>query len=150
MIDATAILEQLGQQVRTRRNERGWSRRDLARHTGISERFLADVETGKANPSIARLCALANAFETTPSALLGGDPAQTAAPSPIALLGLRGAGKSSVGTALADRLGWPLIELDAEIERRSGLSLEQIFELNGERDFRRIERQTLRAILDDG
>ncbi len=150
MIDATTILQQLGQQVRSRRSERGWSRRDLARHTGISERFLADVETGKANPSIARLCTLANTFETTPAALLGGDAARPATPARIALLGLRGAGKSSVGAALGERLGWPLIELDAEIERRSGLSLEQIFELNGERDFRRIERQTLRAILDDG
>ncbi|MGA0870166.1 MAG: helix-turn-helix domain-containing protein, partial [Planctomycetota bacterium] len=105
MIDATTILQQLGQQVRSRRSERGWSRRDLARHTGISERFLADVETGKANPSIARLCTLANTFETTPAALLGGDAARPATPARIALLGLRGAGKSSVGAALGERLG---------------------------------------------
>ena len=103
MIDAAAILQQLGQQVRARRSARGWSRRDLARHTGISERFLADVETGKANPSIARLCALANTFETTPAALLGSDPARKAAPPRIALLGLRGARKSSVGTALVTK-----------------------------------------------
>jgi XRE family aerobic/anaerobic benzoate catabolism transcriptional regulator len=150
MLDPGSVLAALGREVRGRRQARGWSRRELALRTGISERFLADVETGRANPSVVKLCELAHALETAPATLLGGRTEPPGLPPRIALLGLRGAGKSSVGEALADRLGWPLVELDAEIEARAGISLEQIFELNGEAYFRRVERETLRALLDSG
>ncbi len=149
MLEPARLLQELGDRVRSRRRERGWSRRQLAEATGISERFLADVETGRANPSVARLCELGASLGLTPAELLGG----TAHPSRptdqlVALLGLRGAGKSSVGQRLADRIGCPLVELDAEIERRSGLDLGQIFELNGEEQFRRAEREALQELLD--
>jgi XRE family aerobic/anaerobic benzoate catabolism transcriptional regulator len=65
----------------------------------------------------------------------------------IALLGLRGAGKSSVGKHLARRLGVPFHELDALIERAAGLPLAQIFELQGEAFYRRLERETLARFL---
>jgi len=65
----------------------------------------------------------------------------------VALVGLRGAGKSTVGRLLARRLDVPFIEMDALITETSGLTLEQLFELHGERYYRRLERETLRRIL---
>jgi XRE family aerobic/anaerobic benzoate catabolism transcriptional regulator len=65
----------------------------------------------------------------------------------IALIGLRGAGKSTLGARLAERLGRPFIELDREIERASGLSLAEIFDLYGQGGFRRLERQALDRVL---
>ena len=149
MREAQALLTALGNEVRRRRLARGWSRRELSERTGISERFLADVETGRANPSVVKLCELAATLETDPATLIGGAPVATAIER-VALLGLRGAGKSAVGHALAAMLGRPFIELDAEIERKTGLALDQIFELNGAAYFRRVERETLRRLLDDG
>ncbi len=146
------LLAALGDEVRRRRKDRGWTRRDLATHTGISERFLADVETGRANPSIVKLRALAEALGAAPSSLLAGaesGSAHRASRRMLALLGLRGAGKSSVGRAVAERLRMPFVELDAEIERSSGLPLAQLFELNGERAFRRAEREVLRRLVLD-
>ena len=94
------LLQQLGTTVRALRGQRAWSRRDLADRAGISERFLADVEAGTANPSILRLQSLAGALGVELSVLVADVPAP---PRHIALLGLRGAGKSSVGAALASR-----------------------------------------------
>ena len=151
MPDPRALLAELGREVRALRRGRGWSRRQLAEHAAISERFLADVEAGRANPSIAKLLDLATALGSSPAELLrAADRHRPAAGQRIALLGLRGAGKSSVGRALAAILDWPFVELDAEIERHSGLTLEQIFELNGTEAFRRAERETLRGLLDSG
>ena len=78
---------------------------------------------------------------------------QTADPlrrSRIALVGLRGAGKSSLGRALAARRGVPFVELDREVERRSGMELRDIFEMHGQDGFRRMERQALEATLEEG
>jgi XRE family aerobic/anaerobic benzoate catabolism transcriptional regulator len=65
----------------------------------------------------------------------------------VALVGLRGAGKSTVGPLLAERLRVPFIEMDSLIGETSGLTLDQMFELHGERYYRRLERETLRRIL---
>ena len=68
----------------------------------------------------------------------------------IALVGLRGAGKSSLGQALAARRGVPFVELDREVERQSGMDLRDIFEMHGQDGFRRLERQALEAVLARG
>ncbi|MGZ3427135.1 MAG: shikimate kinase [Polyangia bacterium] len=68
----------------------------------------------------------------------------------IALLGLRGAGKSTIGPKLAARLSLRFVELDAAIERAAGLTLSEIFQIHGESYYRRLERETLMALLADG
>jgi XRE family aerobic/anaerobic benzoate catabolism transcriptional regulator len=66
----------------------------------------------------------------------------------IALVGLRGAGKSTVGPMLAARIKSDFIEVDAMIERAAGLSLSEIFTLHGEDYYRRLERAALHEVLD--
>ena len=65
----------------------------------------------------------------------------------IALVGLRGAGKSTLGALLAQRLKLPFIELDKEIERAAGVALSVIFDLYGQVGFRRLERQCLQDLI---
>jgi XRE family aerobic/anaerobic benzoate catabolism transcriptional regulator len=66
----------------------------------------------------------------------------------VGLVGLRGAGKSSVGEALAGRLRCAFVELDREVEQRAGLTLAQVFEVHGEAYYRRLEREVLRDVLE--
>jgi XRE family aerobic/anaerobic benzoate catabolism transcriptional regulator len=134
---ADELLARVASRVRSRRQELGWSRRELAARAGLSERFLTQVESGQGNPSLRTLADIADALATTPVALLE-------APSEVvALLGLRGAGKSTVGRALAARLDRTFVELDARIEEAAGLSLSEIWELHGEAYYRRLEREAL-------
>jgi XRE family aerobic/anaerobic benzoate catabolism transcriptional regulator len=66
----------------------------------------------------------------------------------IALVGLRGAGKSTLGRALATELGVPFIELDREVETEAGMSLSEVFMLYGQAGYRRIEHQALERVLE--
>ena len=138
-------MDTLAKNVRSLRKSRGWSRRDLAERADISERFLADVEAAQANPSLLRVLALARAFEVELTELLTAVAAVHR--DHIALLGLRGAGKSSVGPLLAQRLAVPFIELDSCIEAASGLSLGEIFQMHGELYYRATERAELARLF---
>jgi XRE family aerobic/anaerobic benzoate catabolism transcriptional regulator len=123
--------------------------RALAAGSGLSTRFLTELEAGRANISVDRLAALAMALDTTAGALLleaEREPADTT-PSRIALIGLRGAGKSAIGRRLATRLGLPFFELDSLIEEAAGLSLRDIFGVHGEDWYRRLESDVLRRWL---
>jgi XRE family aerobic/anaerobic benzoate catabolism transcriptional regulator len=142
-------LEAVGAQVRAHRERRGWSRRELASHCGVSERFLAQLETGDGNISLLRFAEVAHSLGTTPSALLAVADAPAERAKPIALLGVRGAGKSSIGQALAKKLGVAFVELDQRIEEASGLPLGEVFALHGEAYYRRIEREVLTQLLAD-
>ncbi len=143
-----SFLETVGAAVRSHRERLGWSRRELAAHCGLSERFLAQLETGDGNISLRRFADVAHALGTSPSVLLG--PADAPADAkPIALLGVRGAGKSTVGAALAKRLGVAFVELDQRIEQTAGLPLGELFALHGEAYYRRIEREVLTQLLAD-
>jgi len=65
----------------------------------------------------------------------------------IALLGLRGAGKSTLGARLAAALGVPFVELDHEVEREAGAELGEVFAMYGQEAFRRFERRALERVL---
>jgi XRE family transcriptional regulator, aerobic/anaerobic benzoate catabolism transcriptional regulator len=135
------LLVQVGRKIRGFREERGWTRRELGQRSGLSERFLAQVEAGHGNPSLKSLAEIAAALGTSPATLV------STGSGVVALLGLRGAGKTTIGRALAARLARPFIELDTRVEDLAGLPLAQIFELHGEAAYRQLEREALERVL---
>ncbi|MBR0697262.1 helix-turn-helix transcriptional regulator [Bradyrhizobium lablabi] len=176
----SGFLEQLGQRVRTMRALRGMSRKVLAKVSGISERYIAQLESGKGNVSIVLLRRVAGAMgahledlipssepapdwavirdllrKATPNQiaqakdiLAGGASApRRASFSGIALIGLRGAGKSTLGRMLAKKIGWSFVELNKEIETQNGLSVAEIIALYGQEGFRRMEQVALTQLL---
>src|SRR5215469_300143 len=146
--DERAFLLHLGQRVRESRIGRGMSRKVLSSASGVSERYLAQLEGGLANASILVLHQVANALDVPLARFItDGSIDQQARKGRIALIGLRGAGKSTLGAKLAAQLHVPFIELDREVERAAGVSLSAVFELYGQAGFRRYERQSLDAVL---
>ncbi len=145
----TGILPELGRALRRLRETRGLTKAQLAQRSGVSLRFLTDVELGLANPSILKLEALAMALDAPVAALFPAGSA-TRLPRRIALLGIRGAGKTTIGRRLAVRIGEPFVELDRKIEEKASLSLSEIFALHGEDYYRRLERSVLEAVLAEG
>ena len=177
----TGFLEQLGQRVRTMRALRGMSRKVLARVSGISERYIAQLEGGKGNVSIVLLRRVSNAMgahledlipaaEPTADWPVIRDLLRKATPNQIAqakdvltgqglaaqrrmsfagiaLIGLRGAGKSTLGKLLAKRIGWSFVELNKEIEAQNGLSVAEIIALYGQEGFRHMEQAALGQLL---
>ena len=179
------FLLSLGSRVRDLRNSRGMTRKILARESGVSERHLAQLESGEGNISILllrRIVAVLNVsleelfapeqqndqqhasqkqtilrfIERLPShrleeaaARLMRDfgPEQNLRLARIALIGLRGAGKSTLGARLAADRNVPLIELDHEIEKETGMPLAEIFSLYGQSGYRAIEKRTLERVL---
>lgn len=143
-----ALLRALGLAVRERRSERGLTLRELGRRAGVSERFLVQLESGDGNISVARLEDVGEALGTTAAALLAEGERGAAPRGVIALVGLRGAGKSTVGKAVAKKLGIPFVELDALVAQEAGMTLSTIFEVHGEEYFRRAEREVLTRLLE--
>lgn len=180
--EEAAYLGQLGARVRQTRARRGVTRRTLARDSGVSERYLAQLEAGRGNISVARLRRVARALgvavqelaqdgpDRPPEAalllerlgrlgpdaqsealdLLGrrfGAALDGARGDRVALVGLRGAGKTTLGQRLAEERGVPFIELAREVERDSGLSLQELFDLSGQAAYRRYERRALDRVI---
>lgn len=176
-------LADLGQRVRSMRAVRGMSRKVLARESGVSERYIAQLESGLGNLSIMLLRRVAAAIGAPVEDLVA-DPAtlpcdwpvirerlRKASPATldavkallegragaddiapprdrIALIGLRGAGKSTLGRLAAERLGWPFVELNKEIERESGLAIGEVFSLYGQDGYRRLEQAALEHVIE--
>jgi XRE family aerobic/anaerobic benzoate catabolism transcriptional regulator len=180
--DTRTMLPELGARIRAWRARRGMTRKQLAADSGLSERFLADVEGGKGNASINSLEATARALNISVIELLQdaptpalarvqgllsrlddtqldqayqllatqfGNGADKGRDKRIALIGLRGAGKSTLGAQLAQQRGVPFIELDREIEREAGTSMNEILLLHGQAGYRRYERRALLRIADE-
>jgi XRE family aerobic/anaerobic benzoate catabolism transcriptional regulator len=180
--DADTYLHGLGERVRKLRNQRGMSRKVLAQHAKVSERYLAQLETGKGNGSIVLLRRISRALglpvtqlvnegaepaldlvlltqflERLPPTALSdarelllhhfNEPSDDLRNRRIALIGLRGGGKSTLGRLLAAQLNVPFIELDREVERMAGASLNEIFDMFGQQTFRRAEREALENVL---
>src|SRR3981081_835158 len=177
------FLEQLGQRVRTMRSLRGMSRKVLAKVSGISERYIAQLEGGKGNVSIVLLRRVSNAMgahledliptsepstdwpvirdlmrKATPSQIAhardilsgqgnGASTHRQMAFAGLALIGLRGAGKSTLGKLLADKSGWSFVELNKEIEQQNGLSVAEVIAMYGQEGFRRMEQAALGQLL---
>lgn len=176
-----AFLRAFGNRIRGERARRGMSRKLLAHHAGISERYLTQLESGKGNVSVLLLRQVAEALGLPLTRLVEDEPvspemtlvrqflsrlspaqlqeaygslttwfatdAKASRADRIALVGLRGAGKTTLGTAAAQALDVPFFELDREIERISGTSLGAIIELYGQPAYRRYEQQALQELL---
>lgn len=142
------ILEELGGRLRALREASGRTLAETARQAGISRRYLTEAEAGRANPSLLVLARLADALGVELAGLL--ERARASASERIALVGLRGAGKSTVGRILARELEVPFLELDRRVEELAGLSLAEIFELHGPGAFRRLELEALERVLAEG
>jgi XRE family aerobic/anaerobic benzoate catabolism transcriptional regulator len=169
----------IGDRIRAMRTSRGMIRKDLSRQSGVSERYIAQVETGKANISIAMLWKIAQSMGVripelfpdcdTRSAnaplllfLSRLDPEQQEAAlallkrrfgksnqqiQGVALIGLRGAGKSSLGRMLADEFGVRFVQVSELIEQYAQMSTAELFSLGGQKAYRRMEMQALEEVL---
>ena len=178
-----AYLANFGKRVRKLRETQGITLKQLAQLSGLSDRFIIQVEQGEANPSLETVLRLAPALKTSVTGLLPEDAKdQTAVPNGqarkllqllegrsseqisrisdavsaflepgkrrhIALVGMRGAGKTTVGQLLARRMTEPFYELDRLIENETGLSLAEIFDVEGEEYYRALEEKTLEKVL---
>ena len=175
------FLNELGRRVRHARTVRGLSRKLLSQASGLSERYIAQLESGQGNVSIILLRRVANAMgmrlddlvssqETSSDWRMIRDLLDQASPDQIALakaalagsagvearairrrvalVGLRGAGKSTLGRMAAAHLGWRFVELNTEIERENGLSVREIFAIYGQEGYRRLEQKALRGLAE--
>ena len=140
----TLYLSRLGERVRAWRNEHGMTRKALSLASGVSERYLAQLEAGEGNISVLLLRKVARAMGVPVESLVREEELQE---NFIALIGLRGAGKSTLGTRLAGQMRIPFVELDREVEREAGAALGEVFALYGQEAFRRFERRALERVL---
>ena len=150
----TALLRDIGARLRHERAKRAVTRKTLAQQCQTSERYLAQIELGEANPSVLVLDSIARALDLDPVDLMpsgrtreapGGRAVNRA--RRIALIGLRGAGKSTLGAGLAKKLGFPFVEIDKMIEREHGAPVATLFEVYGQGTFRRYERDCLTRLV---
>ena len=139
-----AFLARLGERVRAWRTEHGMTRKQLSVASGVSERYLAQLEAGQGNMSVLLLRKVARAMGVSVERLVREDNGEQ---RPIALLGLRGAGKSTLGAKLAQSLNLPFVELDREVEKEAGAPLGEVFAMYGQDAFRRFERRALERVL---
>ncbi|NIO41819.1 MAG: helix-turn-helix domain-containing protein [Burkholderiales bacterium] len=180
-VDGTDFLKAIGERVRKARARQALSRKMLADRSGVSERYLALLESGRGNLSVLLLRQVSAALNLQPDALLretddqqvglraieqllrGMSPQQlvrahdmlrgqfrdnaAVRSKRLALIGLRGAGKTTLGQKLAQSLQRPFIELDREIEREAGTSLSEIFLLSGQPGYRRYEQRCLDRLI---
>lgn len=182
-VEENGYLLMLGERIRELRARRGMTRKILAQQSGVSERYLAQLETGHGNISIILLRQIAQGMGLPLVDLVREEPeqpaeltlliqylsrlpveglararraleneleaaGQAARRQRVALVGLRGAGKTTLGNLLAAQREVPYIELSKVIEREAGAPLSEIFSLYGQAAYRRYERRALEAVLE--
>lgn len=181
-IDIGAYLRDLGERVRSLRARRGMTRKDLSRHSDISERYLAQLENGAANPSVELLWRIVHAMGISFDELVSDRSVQPMAHAPlldllrnlsaeeqnqaygmlvrhfarqppqslggVALIGLRGAGKTTLGRAMGEAFDVPFIRLGDLVEQLAGMELAEIFSLGGQKTYRRLEREAVQYVVD--
>lgn len=185
-----SLMTQVGDRVRRARERKGLSRRALSDRSGVSQRYLAQLEAGSGNISIGLLLRVAVALDHRIEWLVGQDesdqdescqdesgssePLRVArlyraagteqrrrvlhlldpdvAPAPrarrVALIGLRGAGKSTLGRRVGAALAMPFVELNQDIEQQAGMPVAEIMALYGGEGYRRLEQQALRRVIE--
>ena len=175
-------LAEIGRRVRSLRAQRGVSRKHLSNHSEISERYLAQVESGQANLSFAMLYKISRALDVNLLDLIDLDrhgpedaelhalinrmdsdqkhkllahvqtivgTARRETAHRFALLGMRGAGNSTLGRAAAEQLDMPFIRISDRIAELAGMSLAEIMDLGGQNAYRRWESAALADIVDN-
>ncbi len=178
-ISVDDFVIRVGDRVRKARQRKGIVRRVLSELSGVSQRYLAQLENGGGNISIALLHRIAYALDHRIEWLVGeedpwaSETAQFAelyrsATSDqrrevmrilnpggseqfrmqrICLIGLRGAGKSTLGRMLGEAIGLPFVELNRDIEEQSGMPVNEVMALYGQEGYRRLERQAIERIV---
>ena len=174
------LIIRTGNRVREIRKSKGISRQKLSMLSGVSPRYLAQLETGSGNISIGLLQRVADALETRIEWLIGKDdpnrsdvmrvaekfrsasvhvqgqvldalnlePHDTTRAQRICFIGLRGAGKSTLGGAVAKKLDIPFVELNRKIEQDSGVPVAEVMALYGQEGYRDLEAQALASIIE--
>ena len=174
-----ALLARVGERVRAARERRGLSRRALSEKSAVSQRYLAQLEAGDGNISIALLHRVAQALDHRIEWLLGEeDPwqsevlraselfrvadsatrarvmellqpgsAEALRARRLCLIGLRGAGKSTLGALLGQRRGVPFVELNRVIEEQSGMPINEVIAFFGQEGYRRLEAEALARVI---
>lgn len=171
----------LGSCVRELRNRRGMTRKQVSHEADVSERHLAQLESGEGNISVVLLQRVAKSLNVPIADLFAPQADEPAEKrliqrflerlpehrlqdvvfrltrdfgheekirrKRVALIGMRGAGKSTLGAKLAAETKLRFVELDSEIEKATGMPLGEIFSLYGQSGFRAIERRTLERVL---
>jgi len=169
------LLKSLGGRIRAYRLAGNWSQAELAQRSGVSRRFLVQVEAGNGNASLLRLAELAQALDCSLVSLLAGfgpihddldvladqasrlgtDAQQELLRSlqnrgnKIALIGLRGAGKSTIGLLAAQRSDCAFVELDLRVAQVAGMSLGELFEYHGAEGYRSAAIEALEQVLSE-
>ena len=175
------LLSFLGKRVRELRGRRGLTRKQMSQAADVSERHLAQLESGEGNISVVLLQRIASALHVPIANLFVPQTEEHSEKNliqrflerlpenrledvvsrltrdfgqeekirrmRIALIGMRGAGKSTLGSLLAKETGNRFVELDSEIEKDTGMPLGEIFSLYGQSGFRAIEKRTLERVL---
>ena len=144
------LTSRIGGHVRMLRRGRGMSRRVLSDVSGVSERYLAQLETGNGNVTVGILHRLSLVFDCAVETLVAGGAGRGGAKAHrLALLGVRGGGKTTLGNAISTALAVPFIEISSQIEAISGMAVGEVISLYGQDGFRRYEEEAVASIIED-
>ena len=145
-----ALLARVGARVRKARQLKGSPRRVVSERSGVSMRYLAQLEAGEGNISIGRLAQVAMVLDVPLEKLVGEDDpwaSEASRAGRICLVGLRGAGKSTLGSSVGAALDLPFLELNREIEEHSGMPVTELMALYGPEGYRDLEAQAIERVI---